>query len=326
MKKLFSLLLALCLLLSLAACGAAPVETAPQTTATEAPTETTVPAPITPQSSIDALQGKKILFVGNSYTYYGRVVTPQGGILSQAERDDNRAMFYYLCQEKGIDVSVTNWTFGAHTLADLFTTCVANRGCDGVHHADYLTDRSFDYVVLQQAGNPRAATLSAEEFLQQCDDVIAFFKAANPNAQFLFLVHHFAHQNSFGWLEALPRLAERGVKVVDWGKLVWELIGTSPFDKNSFIVCRSEKDGFHPNPLTGYLTALMTYCAITGQSAVGQPCSFCGNTELEPRYSFPDYMARHYTYGQCHTNFPEIFTSKETMTALQKLADQYLAK
>ena len=119
-----------------------------------------------------------------------------------------------------------------------------------------------------------------------------------------------------------------GVKVVNWGKLVWELIcaKAEPFDKNSFIVCRSEKDGFHPNPLTGYLTALMTYCAITGQSAVGQPCSFCGNTELEPRYSFPDYMARHYTYGQCHTNFPEIFTSKETMTALQKLADQYLAK
>ena len=74
MKKLISLLLTLCLLLSLAACGATPAETAPQTSA---PAETTEPAPTTPQSSIDALQGKKILFVGNSYTYYGRVVIPQ---------------------------------------------------------------------------------------------------------------------------------------------------------------------------------------------------------------------------------------------------------
>lgn len=275
------------------------------------------------------LNGKKIIFVGNSYTYYGNCVLEQKcTVLGQDARSNDHGYFYRLCKENGMQVKVTNWTFGAHTLADLFTACAASRGCEGVHHADYLTDRGFDYVVLQQAGNPRAAALSAEEFLRQCDDIIAFFKAANPKAQFLFLVHHFAHQNSFGWLEALPRLAERGVKVVDWGKLVWELIcaKAGPFDKNSFIVCRSEKDGFHPNPLTGYLTALMTYCAITGQSAVGQPCSFCGDESIDPLYSFSDYLARHYTYGQCHTNFPEIFASKETMTALQKLADQHLAK
>ena len=68
----------------------------------------------------------------------------------------------------------------------------------------------------------------------------------------------------------------------------------------------------------------MTYCAITGESSVGQPYRFCGDTDIDPLYSFPDYVARHYTYGQCATNFPEVFASKETMTALQNLADQYL--
>ena len=280
------------------------------------------------------LNGKKIIFVGNSYTYYGKcVLEKKPTVLEQAPRSNDQGYFYQLCKENGMQVQVTNWTFGAHTLADLFTPCAANKDCAGVMHADYLTDRNFDYVVLQEAGNARAEHLSEEEFLRRWEQILAFFKAGNPNAQFIFLVHQTAHRLQFGWLKALPRLAALGVKVIDWGGLVWAVINgaavpgaTLPFDKNSFIVCRSEKDGFHPNPLTGYLTALMTYCAITGQSPMGQPYSFCGNESLDPLYSFRDYMARHYTYGQCATNFPEVFASSQTMTALQKLADQYLSK
>ena len=102
MKKLISLLLVLSICVSvLAACGG---ETAPATAATTrnttaAPTETTAPAPTASAEAKAALDGKRILFVGNSYTYYGRVVIPQGSTLSQEERDNNCGMFYYMCQE-----------------------------------------------------------------------------------------------------------------------------------------------------------------------------------------------------------------------------------
>ena len=100
MKKTLSLLLALVLLLSLTACGASEPATTPQET-TEATTVATEAT--TPQSSIDALDGKKIIFIGNSYTFYGKVVHNQGyTVLTQRERTDNRGLFYYLCQEKGI--------------------------------------------------------------------------------------------------------------------------------------------------------------------------------------------------------------------------------
>ena len=125
MKKLFSLFLSLVLLLSIAACGNAPTSPAATqsdtTTAAKqpAPTEVTQPQITTSQEAIEALDGKKILFVGNSYTYYGRVVINQGyDVLTQKERTDNRGLFYYLCQEKGIDVEVTNWVFGGHDLTD----------------------------------------------------------------------------------------------------------------------------------------------------------------------------------------------------------------
>ena len=266
--------------------------------------------------------GKKVLFVGNSYTYYGNAVNHKGyGVLTQEERSGDQGWFYQLCKAKGTEVSVTNWTFGGHTFSDLFTRCEAGRSCNGVCHHEYLTDRSFDYVVLQEAGNIRSQTLSPEAFLQQVAHITTLFKAANPQVKFLFLVHHRAHERNFDWLSALPELEKQGIRVVDWGKMVWDIISglpvpgaTLPFDKNSFIVCQSEKDGFHPNLLTGYLTALMTYCAITGERATGQPYDFCGG--------FENYAARYYTWNGATTNFPAIFASEETMLALQRYIDE----
>lgn len=84
------------------------------------------------------------------------------------------------------------------------------------------------------------------------------------------------------------------------------------YNRNSFIVAYTSSDGFHPNYLTGYLTALMTYCAITGQSAVGADCSFVSKS------------MNYYVIGT--SNFDKILESNHDMTEIQKLIDQYIEK
>ena len=124
MKKLFSLLLALCLLVSLAACGG---EAAPATTA-NAPTETVVDTqPTEPtytpawSSGKEALQGKKIIFIGNSYTFWGQtVIFKDQDVLTQDKRSYDHGYFYQLCKANGNDVAVTNWTFGGHNISAMF--------------------------------------------------------------------------------------------------------------------------------------------------------------------------------------------------------------
>jgi hypothetical protein len=69
---------------------------------------------------------------------------------------------------------------------------------------------------------------------------------------------------------------------------------------------------YHPNCLTGLLTAIMTYCTITGAKAKIDDTSFV-STALT-----------HYSCGP--TNFPEILASKETMRGLCALVDRYITE
>ena len=121
MKKLLCAVLAVCLLLGLCACGGAGKKAAPGSNAAK------------------MLNGKKVIFIGCSYTYYGYVVH-RGGMyqdsqnkhLTQAERTNDQAFFYQLCKANGAEVAVTDWTFGGHDLTDLFDGhCDADRGHDG---------------------------------------------------------------------------------------------------------------------------------------------------------------------------------------------------
>ena len=302
-------------------------KTAPTETGTPEETEETM-GPVNTEPSI--LDGKKILFVGNSHTYYGKVVLVKStSALTQAERSNDRGYFYQLCKSRGAKVSVTNWTFGNHNLKDLFGVCAAGRGCDGVNHADYLTDRVFDYVVLQQGGSD----VSVEENLALLDEIMAFFREANPDVKFVYLVNRRSYENGYPWLAGLDAIRAKGVTVVEWGKLINDLIlgevsvpgARESYDQNTFIIRKSESDGYHPNMLTGYLTALMTYCAITGESAVGQDYSFCGNTSLNIAFDFSVFISRYYTYLDAKTNFSAVFASKSDMRGLQELVDRYLA-
>ena len=290
------------------------------------------------------LDGKKIIFIGNSYTYYGQTVLEKSqSYLSQSYRTGDKGYFYQLCKSEGADVEVTNWTFGGHSLDHLFGgSCYADRGCDGVDHKSYLLDKSFDYVVIQ----PGSGKTSSDRFLIDMEYVMNFFKDANPDVKFVVLVPYSAYgvygstpTLAVNFLNGLKTVADVGVTVVDWGSVVMDildgkaLIPESAIDytKNTFVVNKSAKDGYHPNQLSGYITTLMTYAAITGESAVGKDYSFCNDPSLSPSgtsskfFNFDKYISTYYIYNGATTNYPEIFGSVKDMVGIQTIIDAYLA-
>ena len=285
-----------------------------------------------PEESKHMLDGKKILFIGNSFTYYGKtVIEKKQSILTQEPRSNDTGYFYQLCKNNGAEVSVTNWTFGGHSLSDIFEECNANRGCDGVKHLDYLVDREFDYVFIQPTSR---IDFTPEELQRICDLIINIFREANPDVQFVFHIPHRVYEKELPWTSYLDVVSQKGIKIVQWGLLLDDVItqkvtvpgGTQTYNKNSFIICKSATDGYHPNVLTGYITTLMLYCAITGERAVGQDYSFCGDTSININFDFADFIKTYYTYDNATTNLVEIFSSPEDMLGIQQLIDEYLAK
>lgn len=279
----------------------------------------------------EALQGKKVIFIGNSFTYYGNCVLDKGqGALDLDKRVNDQGYFYQVCKSNGVEVSVTNFTFGGHQLKDFYSgNCQAGRGHDGTNHLEYLTQRNYDIVVLQQG----SGGANQPDILAECRPLMDLFLKVNPNTRFVFLVHHRVHQTGSSYKANLKTLEEAGFTVVDWGALVTDVIdGTTKvpgareyYDQNSFVISKSVDDGFHENLLAGYITAQMTYCAITGESAVGQDYSFCGNKEIHSSFDFELFKAKQYLFDT-HTNFIDIFNSPEDMKGLQQLIDQYLAQ
>ena len=289
------------------------------------------------------LDGKRIIFIGNSFTYYGQTVIHKSQkYLTQESRVGDKGFFYQLCRANGANVDVTNWTFGGHSLAHMFGgNCAANRGCNGVDHKAYITDRVYDYVVIQQ-GSGAAASAA---FLAEMDRVMSFFREANPNVKFAVLVQYSAY-GSIGsvptlakeLLDGLKTLADKGVTIVDWGGLVMNIIdgktavpGTElTYDKNSFVISKSKDDGYHPSILSGYITTLMTYCALTGAPPQLQPHDFCNDTSLRPSgaesyiYDFDKFISKYYTYNGATTNFPEVFASDVDMKGIKELVAAHL--
>ena len=272
------------------------------------------------------LHEKKILFIGNSYTFYGNTVIHKGyTVLTRERRDNDPGYFYQLCKRNGMDVSVTNWTFGSHNLTDFFAEagCDAHRDCHGHRHQDYLEDGIFDFVCLQPWLEPKFEGDLAEHVAPAME----FFRSRNPQVQFLLLIPHMAHEKSFVWLPQADKLKALGFKICDWGKLAYDLSegsvtvpgGTIPLCRSSFV---NSMDNHHENPLAGYITTLMVYCAITGQRAEGQPFDFCFDKELHKKFDLEAFKKGNYPDGE--TNFIEVFQSPADMLGLQKLVDQYL--
>ncbi len=352
-KQILSFLLSLSLCVGMTACGGSEKEetelesgTEIETLETEAPeqTETETEAETEKEKpEIRSLDGKSIIFIGNSYTYYGQTVLEKSQkYLTQEERVNDHGYFYQLCRANGMDVKVTNWTFGGHGLSHLFGgDCSANRGCNHEDHKAYITDRNYDYVVVQ-AGSGVA---SSDSIVKDMHTIMDFFRAANPDVQFAFLVPYAAYgeigktptlQKTL--LNSLKTLEQEGVTVVDWGGLVMDILhgdvvvpdSANIYEKNTFVIRKSAVDGYHPNQLSGYITTTMLYCALTGASAVDQPYDFCGKTSLRTSgmsyfFNFSKFIEKFYTYDNATTNYPQIFGSKTDMDGLRALIDAHIA-
>ena len=304
--------------------------------------------------SDNVLDGKKILFVGNSFTYYGKTVLDRWNNVddeTMLQRFDDKGYFYQLCKQNGANVTVTNWTWGGHTLNDIFGgSCAADRGHDGHdHYADFkrLSDMYFDYVVLQPGSSdvPETARASIEM-------IKPIFTAVNPDVEFIFLIHprYYLRSNDKDKLlvaDIDSIVKDHNLKLVNWGVLVSDIINGNAtvedskveYNKNTFIITKSKSDGYHPSMLSGYITTQMVYSALTGESAQGEDYSFCTDETINSKFSVPAFLKSYYTYdnisdensetkltGDELTTFPEVFASPTDMLGIQKLIDQYLAK
>ena len=283
------------------------------------------------EKSPHMLEGKRIIFIGNSHTYKGGVVNYiNSRTVEQAPRDNDLGLFYLLCQESGATVSVTNWTFSGHGLRSLFgQPCQMDSACGGKNHEEYLTDRYYDYVVV----TPGVGTASAELLPEDMAYIKSFFLEANPNATFVCLGnasvygHNRESQPYPGITGYYKTLEQDGWLIADWGRIVSDLINglatpdgsTETFCKNTFIV----KDGFHPNLLSGYIATVMTYCTITGESAQDlAPDFFISNSIFNA--TIEQQLSSSYARGEQDTNFHKILRSETEMTALLALIDQQL--
>ena len=294
--------------------------------------------PYTPPTDSESIQhpldGKKFIFIGNSYTYYGKcVIEKANSVQSQEERSHDKGYFYQIAKENGADIEVTNWTYGNHCLEDTFGgVCNANRVCDGHDHAADLTDRYFDYVMFQESSK------RIENFLESVDTLMALFREANPNVKFFCLVplrlYELDTDECKNVLKNLKTVEEKGVTVVDWGKIVYDVYSGNvqvpdsemTYNRHSFVISQSESDGHHQNMLAGYITAQMTWCALTGDKAEGQEYRFAYNTSVNTAFDTAKYIEKYYSYGDVTTNFDQVMQSKTEMIGFQKLIDKYLAE
>ena len=314
MKRAIALAMALISCISLGGCIQLPQD----------PTQSTEPPQLTGKA---ALQGKKVLFVGDSMVFWGHCVMNNS---SDEKRYDDRGYFYQLCNANGIDITVTNWTHPGKGLEYIYDNYIANEA-----YPDRLKDFQYDYIIVSGG---RSAMNTGAYMMGILEKYIALFRAANPNVKFLYLVSAAAHKIALNQsfptdlLNNLDEIEKMGVTIIDWGKVVSDIVdgitpvpgATQEFNFDSFVVSRTEEDGAHPNVLAGYITALMTYCILTGESAVGQPYAFCWDKTLDSRFNFPNYESHNYKYTT--TNFRQIFDSPADMAGVQKLVDQCIAE
>ena len=269
------------------------------------------------------LSNKKVMFIGNSHTFYGGVVQEKApDVLEQSKRTKDKGFFYQLATQNGaVNLNVTNWTFGNHGFKDLFShDCQANRACgNGTDHEKYLKDKYYDYVIMQQGSS------KDPEIEKWIDHIIAYFKEVNPNVKFVFLVQARAHNDNYFWLSELKNYEKKGMIIADWGDIAYDVYtgatkvpgATEFYNKESFVIAQSDSDGFHPNYLAGYLASLTAYCAITGEKAEGQPYEFCAKS-----VSFKNFYSLRYKKKE--SNFIRIFESPSDMKGIQQLVDLYL--
>ena len=270
-----------------------------------------------------SLDGKKVMFIGNSFVYYGNCV------IKGEQGKEDKGYFYQLARSNCESVTVIDQTYGGRTLKYIYENHLPR---DKEYYAD------FDCVFKSEAGQ------NNEELVDDCKRIMELFP---KTVRAFYLCHEYTYKADHKTIkDAFLSLRDMGFTIVNWGELVYDIWNGSVsvpnaalnYDRWSFI--KNNKgfvngygavgeggsgDCHHQNPLSGYLTALMSYCAATGKSAVGQDFSFCSDAFIHPFFDFEAFKRTHYN-GVTETNFDKIFNSEADMKGLQLLADKYLEK
>lgn len=266
----------------------------------------------------ESFDKKRIAFIGNSFTFFGKCVD-----VNAFDKLDS-GYFYQLASSLGDDVTVTNFTWGGASFwhkGDGFAQRALYEKIKELHPAYYNNPQGLplddfycqDAVVLQQSGDRIAQTY---------EDAKLIMELFAPQTKFGFYITTYDAFHSFEpSFDAARNIRDNGGVYIPLGHLVNDIINgnakilnsTLDYNKNSFVVCR-ENDKFHPNTLTGYLTALCTYCAFVQKEI----------TDVDHSFVTPMSSEQFYTLGE--SNHDQIIASKNDMEALKALSFSYCQK
>mgnify|MGYP002519422162 FL=1 len=253
-----------------------------------------------------SLDGKNILFMGNSFVYYGFCV------IEGNQKSTDKGYLYQICKNNGDEVNVYDYVWGGKTLKWIYDNHLS------VADPEFL--KSIDIVFMSEAGNNNAA------LIENIEEIQALFPSTT---EFYYMSHAYVYQAStMNIQDALPRLVQKGIPVGDWGAIAYDLWRGAvkfpesklTYNKETFI--KNKGDTHHQNMLSGYITAQMAYCLATGVSAVGQDYGFCCDTSINSQFDVNSYIEKHYNEGT--TNMDKVFESAYDMLEIQKLIDEYI--
>ena len=133
---------------------------------------------------------RKAIFIGNSFIYYGGCVKCGGEFKNDAaspecaeKRKDDRGLFYRLCKQNGLDVSVTDATHGGRILAHFTPNGDGEQyPTAGIDLLGSFDLSSYTDVFISEAGRNNAY------FLQDMKKVMERF--TNPDVTFYYLIHN----------------------------------------------------------------------------------------------------------------------------------------
>ena len=182
----------------------------------------------------------KILFVGNSYTYF----------------NDMPAKFLALCNESGVDAEVWSVTKGGYSFAHY----LSEENEKGIEFRTRLAERRYDYIVLQdQSVRPAEHT---ESFLESAHKLCAMVRENGATPVFyqtwgrregseVLEKHGWTHAEMHALLKAAYTRAaeENGAELVYAGDAfrrayadgieVYHTDGTHPSDAGSGVIARA---------------------------------------------------------------------------------------
>ena len=254
-----------------------------------------------------SLDKKTVMFLGNSFVYYGYCVM-EGG-----QGNADRGYFYQICKNNGESVNVYDYVWGGITLKEIYNEKLNNT------KAKQIIAKT-DVVFMSEAGQNNAALVT---------DIQNIMELFPEKTEFYYLNHAYTvscdHRKI---MDSFPTLQKMGVGIVNWGAVAYDVWtgrtklpgGTLKYNKNSFVV--NKQDSHHQNMLSGYLTAQMAYCAYTMRSAQGQDYTIATNKKLNTAFNVNNYISSFYNANT--TNLDKILASEPDMRGFQVLMDKYL--